>query len=140
MSRRRPNITARLARAAATHPRRTMAGWLVAVVVSLAVVGTALSGVSSTPHAAGSPDSVRAAVLGRVGALGSPVSGRVPVVLAAVSILVGMGLVARLSLAFNRSGFSLSMPPCMRRALRLHYSQFLLSRAPEERRRGHGTR
>src|SRR5664279_1117789 len=60
MSHRGPGITGRLARAAAAHPSRTIAGWLIAVVVSVVLVGTALHGLSSTPHAVGSPDSVRA--------------------------------------------------------------------------------
>jgi putative drug exporter of the RND superfamily len=270
MSRRRPNITARLARAAAAHPRRTIAGWLIAVVVSLALVGTALNGLSSNPHAIGSPDSVRAAQLldrafpsqaqGRSGEVivvasaanragepsfdgtvrqlatrvralpgashvqtyldglpglvshdghatlirlsvssdaqvkpvvalvastnghagltagitgqhtvandfnalsqhdlshaelafglpaallvlvlvfGSLVSGLVPVVLAALSIMVGMGLVALLSLEFNLSVFIVNMLTGMGLALGIDYSLFVLSRFREERGRGH---
>ncbi len=60
MTDRGAGITGRLARAAAAHPRRTIGGWLIAVVISLALVGTALHGLSSTPHAIGAPDSVRA--------------------------------------------------------------------------------
>ena len=63
MSHRGPDITGRLAHAAAAHPGRTIGGWLIAVVVSLVLVGTALHGLSSTPHAVGSPDSVRATQL-----------------------------------------------------------------------------
>ncbi len=271
MSHRGPDITGRLARAAAAHPRRTIAGWLIAVVVSLALVGTALHGLSSTPHAVGSPDSVRATQLldrafpaqtratgsevivlasahsagtpafdGAVGRIetrlralpgvsdvethldgipglvsrdghatlirlsvstdaqikpvvglveatnghagltaaitgqhtvgndfttlsqhdlsnaelafglpaalivlvlvfGSLVSGLVPVVLAALSIVVGMGLVALLSLEFQLSVFVVNMLTGMGLALGIDYSLFVLSRFREERGRGHDT-
>ena len=272
MSHRGPDITGRLARAAAAHPRRTIAGWLIAVVVSFALVGTALHGLSSTPHAVGSPDSVRATQLlnrafpaqargtgsevivlasarnhagtpafdgairriatrlrtlpgvsdvqthldgasglvsrdghatlirlsvstdaqikpvvalvqatnGHAGltaaitgehtvgndfttlsqhdlsnaelAFGLPaalivlvlvfgtlVSGLVPVVLAALSIVVGMGLVALLSLEFRLSVFVVNMLTGMGLALGIDYSLFVLSRFREERGRGHDT-
>ena len=265
-------ITGRLAHAAAAHPRRTIGGWLIAVVISLGLVGTALHGLSSTPHAVGSPDSVRASQLltrafpaqargtssevivlastrsradapdfdgvvrrietelrtlpgvshvqthldgvpglvsrdghatlirlsvetdaqikpvvslvqatnGHAGltaaitgehtvgndfttlsqhdlsnaelafglpaalvvlvlVFGSIVSGLVPVVLALLSILVGMGLVALLSLEFRLSVFVVNMLTGMGLALGIDYSLFVLSRFREERGRGHDT-
>ncbi len=63
MAHRGSGITGRLARTAAAHPQRTIAGWLIAVAVSLALVGTALHGLSSTAHAVGSPDSLKASQL-----------------------------------------------------------------------------
>jgi RND superfamily putative drug exporter len=53
-------ITERLARACASHPRRTVAAWGVALVTSLVLVGTVLHGLTSDAHVVGSPDSRRA--------------------------------------------------------------------------------
>ena len=70
---------------------------------------------------------------------GSIVSGLVPVVLALLSILVGMGLVALLSLEFRLSVFVVNMLTGMGLALGIDYSLFVLSRFREERGRGHDT-
>jgi uncharacterized membrane protein YdfJ with MMPL/SSD domain len=272
MTHRGSGITGRLARAAAAHPHRTIGGWLLAVAVSLALVGTALHGLSSTPHAVGSPDSLEAsqtltrafpaqargttseviilasphttagtptfdaavrrittrlqttpgvshvqsyldgtpsltsrdrhaalvrlsvetdaqikpvvalvqaqnghggfsagitgehtvgndfstlsqtdlshaelafglpaALIVLVLVFGSLVSGLVPVVLAVLSILVGMGLVALLSLEFRLSVFVVNMLTGMGLALGIDYSLFVLSRFREERDRGFDT-
>lgn len=269
---RRPDMTQRLARAAASHPRRTIGAWLIAVVVAFVLIGTALSGLSSTPRAVGSPESVRAeqtinhafpaqargttteaivlaSATNRVGTpafdgvvrrletqlkalpgvshvqshldhvpglvsqdgratlirlsvvtdaqakpvvalvqqtgrqsgltaaitgqhtvgndfttlsqkdlsnaelafglpaalivlvlvFGSLVSGLIPIVLAALSIIVGMGLVALLSLEFHLSVFVVNMLTGMGLALGIDYSLFVLSRFREERGGGHAT-
>jgi RND superfamily putative drug exporter len=54
-------ITERLARACAAHPRRTLMGWGVAVVVALVLVATSLHGLSSNGHVVGTPESTKAA-------------------------------------------------------------------------------
>jgi len=54
-------MTERLARACAAHPWRAIGGWLVAVVVSLALVGGVLHGLSSESNVNGKPESTRAA-------------------------------------------------------------------------------
>ncbi len=77
-----------------------------------------------------------AALLVLVLVFGSLVSGLVPVVLALLSILVGMGLVALLSLEFRLSVFVVNMLTGMGLALGIDYSLFVLSRFREER--GHG--
>jgi len=56
-------ITERLARVSASHPKRTLGLWGIAIVVALALVGTSLRGLSSTPRAVGKPESTRAADL-----------------------------------------------------------------------------
>jgi uncharacterized membrane protein YdfJ with MMPL/SSD domain len=53
-------MTERLARASARRPRRTLALWGVGVVAALALVATALHGLTSNAHVVGSPDSRKA--------------------------------------------------------------------------------
>ncbi len=59
----RAGISERLARASARRPKRTLAIWGLAVVVSFLLVGTALRGLSSEGDVTGHPESVRAASL-----------------------------------------------------------------------------
>ncbi len=54
------SVTARLARRAATHPRRTLTLWGVAIVAALALTATALHGLDSNGYATGQTDSNRA--------------------------------------------------------------------------------
>ena len=67
---------------------------------------------------------------------GAVVAGLVPVAMAIVSILVGMGLVAVLSQAFDLSVFIVNMLVGMGLALGIDYSLFVISRYREERGRG----
>jgi RND superfamily putative drug exporter len=67
---------------------------------------------------------------------GAVVAGLVPVVLALMSILVGLGLVALLSQEFSLSVFVVNMLTGMGLALGIDYSLFVLSRFREERARG----
>jgi uncharacterized membrane protein YdfJ with MMPL/SSD domain len=60
----------------------------------------------------------------------------VPVLMALVSILVGLGIVALLSLEFSLSIFIVNMLTGMGLALGIDYSLFVVSRYREERRRG----
>ena len=53
-------ITERLARACAAHPRRTLAGWGVAVLAALVLIATSLHGLTSNAHVVGSPESTKA--------------------------------------------------------------------------------
>ncbi len=66
----------------------------------------------------------------------SVVGGLVPVLMAILSILVGLGIVALLSLGFSLSIFIVNMLTGMGLALGIDYSLFILSRYREER--GHG--
>ena len=61
MSERGSGITGRLARAAARRPKRAIGLWLVAVVVSIGLVGSALHGLTSTGTATGTTGSGQAA-------------------------------------------------------------------------------
>lgn len=54
-------MTEKLARACAAHPRRTLTGWAVALLVALTLVATSLHGLSSTYHVVGKPESAKAA-------------------------------------------------------------------------------
>jgi RND superfamily putative drug exporter len=67
---------------------------------------------------------------------GALVAGLVPVLMALVSILVGLGIVALLSLAFDLSVFTVNMLTGMGLALGIDYSLFVISRYREERTRG----
>ncbi len=67
---------------------------------------------------------------------GSVVGGLVPVLMAILSIIVGLGIVALLSLEFSLSIFIVNMLTGMGLALGIDYSLFVVSRYREER--GHG--
>jgi uncharacterized membrane protein YdfJ with MMPL/SSD domain len=56
-------ITERLARSAAAHPRRTLAGWGVAVVAALVLIATSLHGLTTNVHVVGTPESEKASAL-----------------------------------------------------------------------------
>jgi uncharacterized membrane protein YdfJ with MMPL/SSD domain len=66
----------------------------------------------------------------------SVVGGLVPVLMAILSIVIGLGLVALLSIAFSLSVFIVNMLTGMGLALGIDYSLFVVSRYREER--GHG--
>jgi RND superfamily putative drug exporter len=66
----------------------------------------------------------------------SVVGGLVPVLMAILSIVVGLGIVALLSLGFSLSIFIVNMLTGMGLALGIDYSLFVVSRYREER--GHG--
>jgi RND superfamily putative drug exporter len=68
---------------------------------------------------------------------GAVVAGLVPVLMALLSILVGLGLVALLSLEFTLSIFIVNMLSGMGLALGIDYSLFVISRYREERTAGH---
>jgi putative drug exporter of the RND superfamily len=53
-------LTERLARGCAARPRLTLALWVAAVLIALALVLTSLHGLSSTSHVVGSPESTKA--------------------------------------------------------------------------------
>ncbi|MGC9974322.1 MAG: MMPL family transporter, partial [Gaiellaceae bacterium] len=67
---------------------------------------------------------------------GAVVAGLVPVLMALVSIVVGMGVVSLLSLQFGFSVFIVNMLTGMGLALGIDYSLFVLSRYREERAAG----
>jgi RND superfamily putative drug exporter len=67
---------------------------------------------------------------------GAVVAGLVPVLMAVLSIVVGLGLVALLSLEFGLSVFIVNMLTGMGLALGIDYSLFVISRFREERTRG----
>ncbi len=69
---------------------------------------------------------------------GAVVAGMVPVLMALVSILVGLGVVALLSLEFSLSVFIVNMLTGMGLALGIDYSLFVISRYREERTGGAG--
>jgi RND superfamily putative drug exporter len=66
----------------------------------------------------------------------SAVGALVPVLMAVISIVVGLGIVALLSLAFGLSIFVVNMLTGMGLALGIDYSLFVVSRYREERGRG----
>src|SRR5579875_504699 len=66
----------------------------------------------------------------------SVVAGLVPALMAVLSIVVGLGIVALLSLGFSLSVFIVNMLTGMGLALGIDYSLFVISRYREER--GHG--
>ena len=68
---------------------------------------------------------------------GAVVAGLVPVLMALLSIVVGLGLVAILSLEFTLSIFIVNMLSGMGLALGIDYSLFVISRYREERTGGH---
>ncbi len=74
-----------------------------------------------------------AALIVLVLVFGAVVAGLVPVVLAILSILVGLGIVAVLSLEFSLSVFIVNMLTGMGLALGIDYSLFIVSRYREER-------
>ncbi len=69
---------------------------------------------------------------------GAVVAGLVPALMAIISILVGLGLVALLSLEFSLSVFIVNMLSGMGLALGIDYSLFVISRYREERTLGFG--
>ena len=68
---------------------------------------------------------------------GSLVAGLVPMLMAILSILVGLGLVALVAQAWELSVFVVNMLTGMGLALGIDYSLFVISRYREERGRGH---
>jgi RND superfamily putative drug exporter len=74
-----------------------------------------------------------AALIVLVLVFGAVVAGLVPVLLAILSIVVALGLVALLSLAFTLSVFIVNMLTGMGLALGIDYSLFVVSRYREER-------
>jgi RND superfamily putative drug exporter len=77
-----------------------------------------------------------AALIVLVLVFGALVGALVPVGMAVVSILVGLGIVALLSLEFSLSIFIVNMLTGMGLALGIDYSLFIVSRYREERARG----
>jgi uncharacterized membrane protein YdfJ with MMPL/SSD domain len=77
-----------------------------------------------------------AALLVLVLVFGALVGALVPVLMALVSIMVGLGLVALLSLQFDLSIFIVNMLTGMGLALGIDYSLFVVSRYREERAQG----
>ncbi|MFL5914629.1 MAG: MMPL family transporter [Gaiellaceae bacterium] len=77
-----------------------------------------------------------AALIVLVLVFGAVVAGIVPVLMAVLSIIVALGLVALLSLGFELSVFIVNMLTGMGLALGIDYSLFVVSRYREERRRG----
>jgi uncharacterized membrane protein YdfJ with MMPL/SSD domain len=69
---------------------------------------------------------------------GAVLAGLVPVLMALLSIVVGLGLVAILSLEFSLSVFIVNMLVGMGLALGIDYSLFVISRYREERSTGFG--
>src|SRR5262249_22964964 len=67
---------------------------------------------------------------------GALIAGLVPVLMALVSIVIGLGIIALLSLAFDLSIFTVNMLTGMGLALGIDYSLFVISRYREERTRG----
>ncbi len=74
-----------------------------------------------------------AALLILVLVFGAVVAGLIPVLMALVSIIVGIGLVTLLSLEFSLSVFIVNMLTGMGLALGIDYSLFVISRYREER-------
>jgi uncharacterized membrane protein YdfJ with MMPL/SSD domain len=68
---------------------------------------------------------------------GSLVAGLVPMLMAILSILIGLGLVALVAQAWELSVFVVNMLTGMGLALGIDYSLFVISRYREERGRGH---
>ena len=77
-----------------------------------------------------------AALIVLVLVFGAVIAGLVPVLMAVLSIIVALGLVALLSLGFELSVFIVNMLTGMGLALGIDYSLFVVSRYREERRRG----
>ena len=76
---------------------------------------------------------VPAALIVLLVVFGAVVAASVPLLMAAVSIVVSLGLVALLSQAFNLSTFIVNMLTAMGLALGVDYSLFVISRYREER-------
>jgi RND superfamily putative drug exporter len=77
-----------------------------------------------------------AALIVLVLVFGAVIAGLVPVLMAILSIVVALGVVALLSLGFELSVFIVNMLTGMGLALGIDYSLFVVSRYREERRRG----
>jgi RND superfamily putative drug exporter len=71
---------------------------------------------------------------------GTLVGAAIPLVMAVISIVVGLGLVALIGQAFELNLFVTNMLVAMGLALGTDYSLFIVSRLREERHRGAGTR
>jgi putative drug exporter of the RND superfamily len=71
---------------------------------------------------------------------GTLVGAAIPLVMAVISIVVGLGLVALIGQAFELNLFVTNMLVAMGLALGIDYSLFIVSRLREERHRGAGTR
>jgi RND superfamily putative drug exporter len=74
-----------------------------------------------------------AALIVLVLVFGAVVAGLVPVLMAVLSILIGLGIVALLTLVFSLSVFIVNMLTGMGLALGIDYSLFVISRYREER-------
>jgi uncharacterized membrane protein YdfJ with MMPL/SSD domain len=68
---------------------------------------------------------------------GAVVAGLMPVLMALLSILVGLGIAALVGAEFHLSTFIVNMMTAMGLALGIDYSLFVISRFREERARGH---
>jgi len=79
-----------------------------------------------------------AALIVLVLVFGAVIAGLVPVLMALISIVVGLGVVALLSLEFGFSVFIVNMLTGMGLALGIDYSLFIISRYREERARALG--
>ena len=77
-----------------------------------------------------------AALIVLVLVFGAVVAGLVPVLMAMLSILIGLGIVALLTLVFSLSVFIVNMLTGMGLALGIDYSLFVISRYREERAHG----
>jgi RND superfamily putative drug exporter len=117
--------------------RRAAGGSFTAAITGDHSVGADFGSVSQTDLEHGEFEiGLPAALVVLVLVFASVVGGLVPVLMAVLSILVGLGVVALLSLAFSLSIFIVNMLTGMGLALGIDYSLFVVSRYREER--GHG--
>ena len=117
--------------------QRANAGAFTAAITGDHSVGADFGSVSQTDLEHGEFEiGLPAALVVLVLVFASVVGGLVPVSMAVLSILVGLGIVAVLSLAFSLSIFIVNMLTGMGLALGIDYSLFVISRYREERGRG----